>query len=124
MRRDYWEPNPEKNYKILSEEGNEIEFRAFVHHVYRGLVIFEWNLVSNIAMLQITQLPSRSKYESIEKEFADLVKPWLDFNLFPKLDIRPAIKKLQEIEESKPEVRSHKIDLKTLEGRLHQRTLF
>lgn len=118
MRRDHWEHEPEKNYKIVTAEGNEIEFRAYVHHVYRGIVIFEWNLISNIAMLQITQLPRKLKYENVERQFADLVKSWLDLNLFVKLDIKPVISKLQETEEGSLEVRYHKIDLKTLQGRL------
>ena len=49
-----------------------MELRAYLSGTSRGLVIFEWNLVASNAMLQITELPSESKYEEVRDQFADL----------------------------------------------------
>lgn len=57
-RRDWWERNIEYDDSSETEKGDEVELRAFVHRVTRSLVAFEWNLVSNVATPQISQLPT------------------------------------------------------------------
>lgn len=117
-RRDYWERAPNADETRRADSGEIMELRAFVHKVKRGLVIFEWDLVANNAMLQVSQLPSGAKYEKVLERFKRLVSPWLDLSWFPNLDIRRAIARLHEAEEQgRPEARSHAIDYSSIEGR-------
>jgi len=116
-RRDHWERQDEYDERKQLEDV-EIELRAYSHQVTRGVVIFGWDLVSNTATLQISQLASGSRYEEVEDRFADLVKQWLDLASFQKLDLRPVIGKLQKSEESgNGETRSHGIGYRSLGGR-------
>jgi hypothetical protein len=117
-RREWWERNPEYDKQEKTDAGQKIALRAFIHHVARGLIAFEWNLIANTAFLQISQLPSGYHYEEAAASLTTLVKNWLDLTRFTQVDIRPAIKRLHELEEaSTPEARSHGIDYCTLEGR-------
>jgi len=117
-RRDYWERDKDKDESRKNKAGQEVELRAYIHHVERGLVRFEWNLTSNEAMLQVSQLPSGTKYEAVAERFSALVDPWLDLTRFSALDISPAIGRLHEAEEAgNPEARSHAIDYSSVGGR-------
>jgi hypothetical protein len=117
-RRDWWERDPEYDSSTATREGDDIELRAFVHRVTRSLVAFEWDLVANNAMLQISQLPSGFDYADVAEEFFDLIAPWLDISDFAVMDMRPPIKKLHELEEARRgETRSHGINYRTLQGR-------
>jgi hypothetical protein len=81
-------------------------------------MIFTWNLISNNATLQISQLPTGSKYEEEEIKFAELINPWLNLNSFTKLDLRRVIKKLHELEANGiPEARSHGLSYLSQGGR-------
>jgi len=107
-RRDYSERVVELDEGRETDSGEEIELRAYVRHVKRGLVTFEWDLTANNAMLQISQLPSGTKYEDVAGGFEKLVGPWLDLRMFILLGIRPSIARLHELEESgQAEARSH-----------------
>ena len=115
--REYRERKKELDEtKTVGEE--EIELRAYIHQVARGVVTFRWDLVSNDAMLQISQLPKGSKYEKIEETFADMIMPVLDLIRFQKLDLKPAIKKLHELEaDGNPEARPHGVSYRSQGGR-------
>jgi hypothetical protein len=117
-RRDWWERNPEYDQQAKTDEGEQVALRAFIHHVDRGLIAFEWNLVANTAFLQITQLHGDSRYEDARERFSVMVQKWLDITRFTPVNICPAIKRLHELEEAgTPEARSHGIDYSTLQGR-------
>jgi len=117
-KREWWERDEDYDDTGVTEEGNDVELRAFVHRVTRSLVAFEWDLVSNTAFLQISQLPTGSEYDDVANEFFDLVSGWLARAFFSTVDLRPAIKKLHELEEAKKaETRSHGINYRTLAGR-------
>jgi hypothetical protein len=117
-RRDWWERDTDYDQSSKTEEGDEVELRAFVHRVTRSLVSFEWDLVSNVAMLQISQLPTGFDYADVCTEFFELIEHWLDRSLFTPVDLRPAIKALHALEESgRGETRSHGINYRTLQGR-------
>jgi hypothetical protein len=118
QKREWWERNSEYDESKRSAEGAEVHLRAFVHRVTRGLVAFEWDLTANTSMLQISQLPAGVRYEQVAQDFSNMTRKWLDISRFPVVDVRPAIKKLHELEESgKGETRSHGINYRTLEGR-------
>jgi len=101
------------------EDGVAVSLRAYVHCLTRTLVAFEWDLDANTAMLQITQLERDTLYEEVASQFLNLVASWLDIEkLFGKVDIRRAIKRLQELEgNGQPEARSHDIQFRSLRGR-------
>jgi len=116
-RREYWERNNEYDDTKMQDD-LDIQLRAYIHLVIRGVIVFEWDLLSNEATFQILQLPSGLKYEEIEEDFARLIKSWLNLELFAKLDLSPVIKKLHTLEEvENPEARSHGINYKTHGGR-------
>ena len=117
-RREYWERDQDKDEVRHTEDGEEVELRAFVHHVKRGMVSFEWNLTSNNAMLQISQLHRGTKYEVVRERFEALVQPWLDISHFSPIGLSRVIARLHEAEESgRPETRSHSLDWMSLGGR-------
>lgn len=117
-RRDSYERQEELDDLEETEDGDEIQYRAYRHIIARGLMIFEWDMRLNTATLQITQLPSHWTYEDAVKRFHKLVHAWLDIGLFPKKDLRPAIGYLHLLEKKKTgEVRSHGIEYVTMSGR-------
>lgn len=117
-KREWWERDPDYDSSTVTNEGDEVELRAFVHRVTRSLVAFEWDLVANTAFLQISQLPTGFRYEDVAQEFFDLIAGWLDIKQFAIVDLRPAITKLHELEEAgNGETRSHGINYRTLHGR-------
>jgi len=117
-RRDWWERNEQYDHATTTEEGEDVQLRAFVHRVTRSLVAFEWDLVANTAFLQISQLPTGFDYAEVAEEFFELTAEWLDISKFTTIDLRRPIKKLHELEESgSGETRSHGIKYRTLQGR-------
>jgi len=117
-RRDWWERDEEYDDATTTEEGVDVQLRAFVFRVTRSLVAFEWDLVTNTAFLQISQLPTGFDYAEVAREFFDLIAVWLDIKIFSLVDLRSPIKKLHELEEAGAgETRSHGINYRTLQGR-------
>lgn len=117
-RRDWPERDPEYDSSAETKEGDDVELRAYVHRVTRSLVAFEWDLIANCAMLQISQLPSRFDYADVAEEFFTLISAWLDFDKFSLVDLRLVIKKLHELEEARRrETRSHGINYRMLDGK-------
>ncbi len=116
-RREYYERKEDLDEE-RDQDGRRLALRAYLSEVMRGMVIFEWNLVSNEAEIRITQLPSGTDYESVEQAFAGLVRPWLDLSPFQKQDIRAVIGRLHDMErQGQPEARSHEIGYRTAGGR-------
>ncbi len=117
-RRDWWERKSEYDNSTQTADGDAIELRAFVHRVTRSLVAFEWNLNSNIAFLQVSQLPTGFRYSEVAEEFFKLTTGWLDIKTFSVVKVASAIKNLHEQEETGTlETRSHGINYRTLQGR-------
>ena len=117
QRREYRVRYPEHD-DSLTVNGVQFERQAYLHEVLRGLVIFEWNLTSNQARLQISQLPSKGGYEIAEENFKTLTRNWLPLNIFQKVDLHKSITRLNELESvGTPEARSHGLSYRTLGGR-------
>ena len=119
QKHTYTERSPEHDDQTQTEDGVTVLLKAYVHHLSRILVAFEWDLFSNTAMLQITQLHRDMFYEQVAKEFFGLVGDWLDVEkTFVPVDIRQTIKKLHELEKNnQAEARSHGIHYRTVRGR-------
>jgi hypothetical protein len=117
-RRDWWERDSDYDDTAITERGDDVELRAFVHRVTRSLVSFEWDLVANTAFLQISQLPRQNDYDEVADEFFGLIDKWLNRSQFSAVDLRRPITKLHELEEAgSGETRSHGINYRTLQGR-------
>ncbi|MGD0999481.1 MAG: hypothetical protein ABSA67_02175 [Candidatus Brocadiia bacterium] len=119
QKREYAERAPQHDEEKETEEGATVILKAYMNHLSRTLVAFEWNLHANTAMLQITQLPSDTLYQQVAKEYYELVSGWLDIEkMFGLVDICGAIRKLHELEEAgKSEARAHGIQYRTAHGR-------
>ena len=117
-RREGWSRAPEHDESRGLGHGRELLLRGYLHEVARNIVAFEWDLETNTAMLQVTQLPSGVAYETVRDEFRELVEAWLDLSRFAGIDLRQAIRRLHALEEGGgDEVRSHGIDYETEAGR-------
>jgi hypothetical protein len=117
-KREYSERTPEHDEEKVSESGETITLKAYMHHLTRTLGAFEWDLNANVAMLQITQLQMEGDYEEVAEQFFQLVSPWLDIKQFGRVDLRPVIRALHEIEgKGQAEARSHGIHYRSLRGR-------
>jgi hypothetical protein len=117
-KREYLERNQLLDQEMVTDDGNDVEMRAYVKYIKRGHVTFEWDLESNDAFLQISQLPRRNDYTNVYQSFRELVYPWLDLNLFGTMNLSPVISRLHEIEEGGDAfVRSYSIDYSSIQGR-------
>ena len=118
QRRNYTARDQELDEFGETEEGETIEYRAWVRQLARVMVIFEWQLRTREATLQITELPGGVTYEETRDQFAELVKDWLDLSQFSVMRIRKSISALHAAEEAgKGEARSHGIEYSTVQGR-------
>ena len=72
QKREYTERMPQHDENKKTEDNEKISLKAFVHHVTRTLMVFEWDHIANEAMLQITQLQKDGDYEEVAKEFFNL----------------------------------------------------
>ena len=95
-RRDWLERNENFDDTRTTAAGEEGELRAYVRRVTRSLVAFEWDLVSNHAFLQISQLPRSCDYDEVADEFFELIQKWLDRSMFTLVDLRQPIKKFKK----------------------------
>jgi len=83
-----------ENDETQLKNGRHIIKKAYVKSVHRGLVVFHWDFLKNEPMLQISQLPSGTKYEEVRDRFLDKIANWFPLDEFAPLNIRTAIKKL------------------------------
>lgn len=117
QKREYTERAAEHDETKVTDDDEKVILKAYVHHVSRTLVAFEWDLHANVAMLQITQLNQDALYEEVAKEFFKLVGGWLNSVMFTPVDVRPAIAKLHvSAGNGQAEARYHGIAVRTLGG--------
>lgn len=117
-RRDATERDEDRDPEDRVDDGTRVEFRAYVHFTTRGIIAFEWDLVANTAMLQISQLPTRFTYEDARRRFAETVEKWLDMTRFSPVDLSKSIRKFyDDAKESADGITSSGIDWATAQGR-------
>ncbi|HTP27487.1 MAG TPA: hypothetical protein VMK12_17775 [Anaeromyxobacteraceae bacterium] len=117
-RREGWERVEELDEERVDETDGDIKLRAFKKVITRGLISFEWDLANNVAMVQITQLPTHIHYEDVQAEFAALVSKWLPLERFPPVSLGPAVASLYaEAKKVGSDVRSHGVEFEALDGR-------
>ena len=117
-RRDWVDRDSTFDKKSKTPAGEAVELRAFVHRSIRNFVAFEWDLKRNAAVLRISQLAGKVKYETVKDEFTDLVADWLNLGTFEVLDIQSAIRKLLTQEKNGAGItQSHHYQVETMAGR-------
>lgn len=102
-RRDGWirDESLDPTEIERTDENEEVQLRAYVKRVTRGLIIFEWDMVENLAMMQVSRLPSGEDYDDARERFTSLVSRWIDIGTFPLLNLPKAIKTLHIAEETR-----------------------
>lgn len=118
-RRDGLMRDPGRDREEKTPRGERVQLRAWVEQTTRGLIMLDWNLIENVAMLQVTRLPSGWDYEDAAVRFAKLIMKWLDLSRFPRVGIRRAIttfhtEHIEKGEESR--VKPHGVGYDTMAG--------
>jgi hypothetical protein len=106
-RREWREHLPGEDYV-----DGDIEYRAHRIHHARGLVAFDWNLVSGHAALLIQRLPSGENYHDMKTRFEVQLEPFIKVSKFDPLYINAAILSL----EKSGEVRHRQLEHSTERG--------
>jgi len=79
-------------------EGDKV-WRAYRINVARGLVAFDWDLVSGYAMLMIQRLPRGTRYHQIRDRFEDALQPIVGLRQFERVRISGAIQRIEMSDE-------------------------
>jgi hypothetical protein len=97
------------------DDDETVEYQAYRRVITRGLIAFEWDVVLNTAMLQVSQLPASWKYEHARDRFTKLLSKWLDLTTFDTVDLGKCVPYCEQ--QGGIEVRSHGIGYLTPQGR-------
>ena len=111
---------PELTRSEVLDDGRRIVWTASHEFVVRAAIIFEWDFVTNTAMLRITQMSDGEKHENVGDAFRDAVRGWLPvIDEFPSLDLQPSIRALDRNEAAGgKDVRPYKMAYHSAGGRL------
>lgn len=90
----------------------DIVLRAYRPRIARGIISFDWDLVSGHAMLLIQRLPRGKTYEPIRERFQTELEPIIGIRRFSQLRLAKAIQRI----ESSGEVRRRQLAYETREG--------
>jgi hypothetical protein len=93
-------------------EERGIVWRAYRINVSRGLIAFDWDLVSGHAMLTIQRLPRGTKYHLIRAEFERKLEPAIGLSQFEQMRVSRAIHPI----EASNEVRRRQLAYRTRYG--------
>jgi hypothetical protein len=96
---------------------DDFEEHGMVWHAYRvsisrGLVAFDWDLVSGYAMWMIQQLPRGTRYHQVRERFAREFQPIVDLNDLHPIHVSRAIRPI----EASREVRRRQLAYQTWQG--------
>jgi hypothetical protein len=108
-RREWRERLPGDDF---TDAEADIEYTAHRVHRTRGLIAFEWDLVSGHAALLIQRLPSGENYREAKVRFEALLDPLVKVSKFDAVCISPAILAL----ENSGEVRHRQLEHATERG--------
>ena len=93
-------------------EEEEMVWRAYRVNVSRGLIAFDWSLVSGQALLMIQRLPKGTTYHLIRDEYERKLDPAIGLDQFEKVHVSRAIKPI----EASGEVRRRKLSYQARRG--------
>jgi hypothetical protein len=117
-RREHNEHEEWRDYEQNLDDGDVVEWRAFVRRVTRGLVTFRWDLTANTATLHITQGESGYDYAGVKDRFGNLVATFLAFDRFHTTYLHGVIRRVHDMERyGNAEARSHRLSYRSPGGR-------
>jgi hypothetical protein len=90
-RREWREHLPDEDYI-----DGDIEYTAHRLHHARGLIAFDWDLVSGHAALLIQRLPSGENYRETKTRFEAQLEPFVKITRFDPLYVNAAILALEK----------------------------
>jgi len=93
------------------EEGDKV-WRAYRVNVSRGLVAFDWDLVSGYAALMVQRLPRGTRYHQIRDRFEEDLEAIVGLRHFERVRISGAIQRI----EMSDEVRRRQLAYQALRG--------
>jgi hypothetical protein len=77
----------------------DLEFDAYRRRISRGIVAFDWDLVSGHAALLIQCLPSGNDYEAARGRFVAELEPLVEFTRFDRVRVSSAIIPIEQSNE-------------------------
>lgn len=101
VRREHRLREPDMDTEEVQPDGRKIIWHAFHEFMVRTAVVFEWDFLTNSAMVRITQLPATESYEEARDALFSSIRGW--FNVvheFPVLSLRRSIGALHKHEAS------------------------
>ncbi len=112
--RFVWVEKREWEMRLEDEDAEEdgILYKAYLPQVARGIMAFDWNLVSGEAALMIQRLPSGEQYDAIRADYEAELEKFIDIENFTRVRARRAIRKLEKA----AEVLNRKVDHETRSG--------
>jgi hypothetical protein len=87
-----WEERLEEDDE---RDGSKV-WKAYEERVARGVLAFDWNLLSGEAMLMIERLPSGNDYGEARAVLARELKPFFDIGLFTSVEVGRAIQPIEK----------------------------
>lgn len=118
-RRTWYVPVSERdlpeldNTRLLGNPQDQLVWRPYRLKMARGLIVFEWNLNTNDAMMLIQQLPSGRKYNPIRDEFEGYLRAFFDIDSFEKIRVSSALLGI----EASGETRRHHMTYRSMVNR-------
>lgn len=70
---------------------DQIVWQAYRVRMARGLIVFEWNLNTNDAMMLIQQLPSGRQYKALRDQFEGYLRRFFAIDSFDKVRLSSAL---------------------------------
>lgn len=110
VERRIWEERVEQFDKELplkdnashssrQEHGELLVWKAYRRMTARGLISFDWDLVSNTAMMLIQRLPRGETYRKVRDQFMRELDPIVGFERFEPVRIAGVVRKLETSDE-------------------------
>jgi len=96
---------PEKDK--TDEEEKDLLWKAYKIMTSRGVIVFEWDLISGHAMLMIQRLQSRDKYHQIKGRFLQELDPIIGISNFETVRVSKAIKQIENSGEARKRQLTH-----------------
>lgn len=94
-RRTWEERMPDRD-----RQEEDLMWRAYRARESRGVVSFDWSLVSNEAALMIQRLPRGTVYDDVKEHFEGELEPVIGIREFEQVRVARAIERIEHSEEA------------------------
>lgn len=103
IERRVWKQRDEKLDQLapvmldaVQVQSEPVEWHAYRVKSSRGLIAFDWDLVSSEAMMLIHRLPSGSDYLAVKKRFEQALHPIVSLDAFEPVRVSRAVRRLEQ----------------------------